>query len=117
MRALPLFGLERAGKEAPRLWGRPKLLTFALQLGSEPDAFSCSSVLPCPSEIGVESFRQHHSPRSTRIGSTGHSKTSISRSSNEERKVFVPEEKKWHFPSAYYLSQRYLTLFAVGLAG
>jgi len=65
----------------------------------------------------VESFRQHHSPRSTRIGSTGHSKTSISRSSNEERKVFVPTEKKWHFPSAYYLSQRYLTLFAVGLAG
>ncbi|KAK8692192.1 hypothetical protein V6N13_075667 [Hibiscus sabdariffa] len=27
-------------------------------------------VFPCPSEIGVESFRQHHSPRRTRIGST-----------------------------------------------
>ncbi|KAK8474300.1 hypothetical protein V6N12_075893 [Hibiscus sabdariffa] len=24
-------------------------------------------VFPCPSEIGVESFRQHHSPRRTRI--------------------------------------------------
>ena len=74
------------------------------------NSFSCSSVLPCPSERGVESFRQHHCPRVAQV-------TARLQSLDQERKVFVPEEKKWHFPSAYYLSQRYLTLFAVGLTG
>ena len=74
-------------RDPPVPWAFGRFPSFIQKWGSyltkkwkKPVSASTTWHETFPSEIGVKSFRQYHSPRRTIIGSTGHSKTSISRS-------------------------------------